>query len=89
VARIMAFEGEKATPTMAGPERNSSALASGVMRTTPRRPQRGRDVEVAFGVERQALRTAQAAIKRLYMAVGRDAVHGVELEVVDPVTYRQ
>ena len=33
-------EGENARPTMAGPERNNSACASGVMRTTPRRPPR-------------------------------------------------
>ena len=35
---IMAREGEKARPTIAGPDRNNSAAESCVMRTTPRRP---------------------------------------------------
>ena len=35
VASTSDFDGENARPTIAGPDRNSSADASGVMRTTP------------------------------------------------------
>src|SRR5438552_12207369 len=38
VATITDFDGENASPTMAGPDRNNSAFLSGEILTTPRRP---------------------------------------------------
>ena len=71
--------GVKARPTMPGPERNSSASRSGVMRTTPLRP----PMEAAtyrwpVFIERHALRPAQAAIEDFHLAVVGNAVDAIE-----------